>query len=466
MLCLRLAVACSPEGAPDSAIASTSEAVISVEIDEPANPTTTIATSAAQPNILLLIADDYGVDSSSCYGELTLERAASTPRISALCEEGLVFENVWSSPICSPTRAGMLTGRHGFRTGVGEQETRKNGLEIGADELTLPRVLDAAGSGYRHASFGKWHLGGDADNPNEMGWDHFSGILTGALEDYYSWTKTVDGETVAVERYATTETVDDTLAWIGTGDEPWLAWVGFNAPHPPFHLPPSELQSTTLSGASTDIEANPVAYFDAVLEALDNEIGRLLDGLAPEVRSNTIVVFVGDNGTPARVSGHTKGQSKGGLYEGGIHVPLAVTGPGVVSGRSDALVGTVDIFATVLDIAGLDIDVELASTQIDSVSFGDVLYGGDATSGVIMSEIFGSETDTDDQGKAIRNDQHKVIDFSDGRIEFFDLVSEPRGENPIDAGSRTEAENQILDDLVSTLRTWTAEPDAPRPGAS
>ncbi|MCP5029024.1 MAG: sulfatase-like hydrolase/transferase, partial [Actinomycetia bacterium] len=377
---LWLVAGCSADEVSDESAGDGADDLVSGEVEptsDSTTTTTTIGVSRSQPNILLLIADDYGVESSACYPELALDRAAPTPRLAELCEEGVVFENAWSSPTCSPTRAGMLTGRHSFRTGVGEQETRDNSVSIGPDELTLPRILDSADSGYRHASFGKWHLGGEADNPNVMGWGHFSGLFTGALRDYESWTKTVDGETETVEQYATTETVDDALGWIGTGEDPWLAWVAFNAPHTPFHLPPEELHTATLSGEDTDIEANPGVYYDAAMEALDNEVGRLLDGLSPEVRSNTVIVFVGDNGSPARVSSHQRGQAKGGLYEGGIHVPLAVSGPGIVTERSDALVGTVDIFATVLDMAGIDADHQLASTETDSISFRDVLVGGE-----------------------------------------------------------------------------------------
>lgn len=417
------------------------------------------------PNVLMLIADDFGVESSICYPELAGPEIASMPRIAELCDRGMVFENVWSSPTCSPMRAGMLTGRHGFRTGVGEQVTRANGVEIGANELTLPRVLDAASTGYRHASFGKWHLGGDLDNPNIMGWSHFSGLFDGALADYESWTKTVDGETTSVNRYATTEIVDDALAWIDSSDEPWLAWVAFNAPHTPFHLPPTDLHSSELSGTQNDIDANPRAYYIAALEALDTEIGRLLDSIAPDELDNTVVVFMGDNGSPGQVSGYEQGHAKGSLHEGGIHVPFIVDGPGVANGRSAALVGTVDMFATVLDLAGVDVDAELAGTPLDSVSFRRVLEGADdGSSEVIMSEIFGTQTRPNRQGKTIRDAQYKLIDFDNGQTEFFDLVADPRGRNPIGAGERTAAENAAFDTLQSTLDDWTASANAVRPG--
>ena len=385
---------------------------------------------------------------------------ANAPRLAELCDDGLVFENAWSSPSCTPTRAGLLTGRHGFRTGIGEQN---NALQIGADELTLPRLLDQSNSGYRAASFGKWHLGGDLDYPNEMGWDHFSGLHNGVIGDYFNWTKTVNGENVQVTEYNTTHIVNDALDWIGDGQDPWFAWVAFSAPHSPFHLPPEDLHTANLPGTQAHIDANEGLYYNASVEALDTEIGRLLDSLDPDVRDNTVVVFIGDNGTPGQVSSHARGEAKGGVFEGGIHVPFVVSGPGVEPGRSEALVGTIDIFSTVLDIANADVDDLLAGTQIDSVSVLDIEAGSPGNNEFVMSEIFGTNTAANRQGKTIRDDQYKLIEFDDGNTAFFDLVADPRSEDPIAQGQRSAAEQAAFDELSDTLGAWTASPDAPRP---
>ena len=412
-----------------------------------------------QPNVLLLIADDYGVESSVCYEELAVN-PANTPRLAELCNDGLVFENAWSSPSCTPTRAGLLTGRHGFRTGIGEQN---GALQIGADELTLPRLLDQSDSGYRAASFGKWHLGGDADYPNEMGWNHFSGLHNGVIGDYFNWTKTENGDEVQVTEYNTTHIVNDALDWIGDGQDPWFAWVAFSAPHSPFHLPPEDLHTADLPGGQAHIDANEGEYYNAAVEALDTEIGRLLDSLAPDVRDNTVVVFIGDNGTPGQVSSHARGEAKGGVFEGGIHVPFVVSGPDVEPGRSEALVGTIDIFSTVLDITNADVDDLLANTQIDSVSVLDIEAGSPGNNEFVMSEIFGVNTAANRAGKSIRDEQYKLIAFDNGNTEFFDLIADPRSEESITQGERSAAQQAAFDELSDTLTSWTASPDAPRP---
>ena len=409
-------------------------------------------------NILLLIADDLGIESSICY----TDGAGSSPRLASLCEQAVIFDDVWSSPTCSPTRSGILTGRHGFRTGIGEQATNANGLQLGADEWTLPRILDAANSGYSHASFGKWHLGGDADYPNEMGWSHFSGLLQGAFGDYEDWTKTTNGTTAQVSTYATTEIVDDALAWIGAQSSPWFAWVAFNAPHTPFHLPPGNLHTASLSGSAADIAANPDAYYAAAIEALDTEIGRLLDTIPSDELARTTVIFIGDNGSPARVSSHSQGRSKGSLHEGGLHVPMMIWGHGVEAGgrRSAALAGTIDLHATVLEHAGVDSSsVVPATVTVDANSLVPVLdnTAPDGGSDVVLAELFGTVSRANRQGRAIRNDRYKLIELSSGGVEFYDLLADRRGETPL--GSRTAAEQAAFDELSAQLDAWvTAAP--------
>lgn len=129
----------------------------------------------AQDNILLIIADDIGADSFSLYSPAD---TAPTPNIDAIANQGVRFTNAWSNPSCTPTRATILTGRYGFRTGIGAP-----GDQVRQNEFTIPNALSQAG--YATACFGKWHLGGNTnggdDNPNLMGFDHFEGSPSGAV---------------------------------------------------------------------------------------------------------------------------------------------------------------------------------------------------------------------------------------------------------------------------------------------
>lgn len=331
-------------------------------------------TAHSTPNILLIIGDDMGVETVASYG--VGENPPMTANIDDLARNGVRFTNFWSQPVCSPTRATIVTGRYGFRTGIGRPVTNRGplpeppqipgwaqpyvntqtggGMGMGADELqslprhglgideyTLPHAFDANGRlGYATAAIGKWHLA-DADNgwqdhATQIGFDYFSGGLTGGVESYFAWNKVVDGEVTGAVGYAPTEKVDDAIAWIeARGGSPWFMWFGFNLPHTPLHTPPDDTRTGTSEGE-----------YAAMIETMDAQIGRLLASIEPDVLENTFVIFMGDNGTPSGsvTAPFQPGRAKGAIYQGGVNVPFIVTGPGVQRGAvSGALVNSTDI---------------------------------------------------------------------------------------------------------------------------
>ncbi|MFG0318573.1 MAG: sulfatase-like hydrolase/transferase, partial [Planctomycetota bacterium JB042] len=209
--------------------------------------------------------------------------------------------------------------------------------------------------------------------PNDAGWGHYAGAIDNlsarASNGYYDWQKVVDGTVTMSTTYATTDTVDDAVEWIAAAAEPWLCQVSFHAAHHPWEAPPPELCTEDLTAAPPASEA-PRPYYKAMIEAMDAELGRLLASIPPDVRQRTTVVFLGDNGTPAPVAVPPlgPGNAKGTLFEGGIRVPMIVTGPHVASpgSEAEAFVHAVDLFATVADVAG----VPLGTT------YPDVLFDG------------------------------------------------------------------------------------------
>lgn len=376
------------------------------------------APPGAPPNLLLVIADDLGVDNAPCYAD----GAARAPTIQGLCGRGVVFDNAWVNPMCSPTRATLLTGLYGLRTGVG---TISGGQDPGipADARTLPQMLD----GYATACLGKWHLGdrqnGAMDSPNLMGFDHFAGLYRGALDDYYDWPKLTNGEASQSTTYATTDHVDDAIAWVDQQDRPWLLWLAFVAPHTPFHLPPDHLQTTGLTG--DDIRQNQRAYYDAAIEAMDTELGRLLDHLGPETLANTHIIFVGDNGSPGQVA-RDPDRAKTTLYQGGIHVPLVYAGPASAGGRREpALVNGVDLPATLLDLAGRW--SALDPSEFDGRSLVPLLgaSGAAPVRAWAYSEFFGANVEPAQTGTAARDARYKYLSWADGREAFYDLERDP-----------------------------------------
>lgn len=396
-----------------------------------------LSVAHAADNVLLIIADDFGADQQSLYNP-TNGATAPTPNINSLAASGVRFTQAYACPVCSPTRAAMLTGRHGFRTGAGGVVSVAAGNSLSASETTLPEAIARHPSlGIQSACFGKWHLtaGGPlvtANAPNTIGgWPHYAGCTAGTLTSYTSWTKTVNGTSSNSTTYATTDVVNDAVAWIQSRralNQPWLAWVAFNAPHTPFHNPPSSLH-----GYGTNPATNTLKYRAAV-EAMDTEIGRLL--LAVDA-STTHVIFVGDNGSPAQViqAPYDAAHAKDTLYEGGTRVPLIIRGPAVAAaGRThEEKVHVVDLFSTMLELAGVPLPTD---STLDSRSLLPALSQvGESARKWLYNEEFDRSTPTTG-GRSLRDERYKLIRLNNGTDEFYDLAADPaETTNLIAAGS-------------------------------
>ncbi|MFT5442294.1 MAG: arylsulfatase A-like enzyme, partial [Myxococcota bacterium] len=324
---------------------------------------------ASQParaqNVVIVSFDDLGIDGVDTYGFVN---SGPTPNIDALADEGVLFRNAWANRMCSVSRAQMLTGSHPTANGIGTNTStkfndvnRNQGLNP-----SLPNIANVLqGNGYRTAVLGKWHLGGYGAlpeilaHPNDVGFDYYAGrrntgMFPEIAHDYFEWEKCINGICSVSNIYRTTDTVDEAIAWIGNGDpEAFFAYVAFNAPHTPCHVPPQNLHSF---GAFDDSSLSPTCH-KAMVEAADTELARLL---ATINWATTTVIFLGDNGTPGDAMqwpfDPTKG--KGTNYGGGIHVPLIIKGEAVslsAEGQeSEALIGVIDIFATIMEIANIN----------------------------------------------------------------------------------------------------------------
>ncbi len=403
---------------------------------------------AAEPNILLIISDDQGIDSSAQYA-LSSDLPV-TPVLDGLADSGVVFDNVWATPTCATTRASILTGKHGFRTDFNQTP----GV-LSAEHTTIQQLLASHANAYASAVFGKWHVGRrDENHPATVGIDYFAGSI-GNPGDYFDWDMTVNGATSPTFGYHTTVVTDIAIEWILEQSGPWFAWVAYAAPHPPFHLPPEKLHERDLRGSESDIKRNPRNYYLASIEAMDSEIGRLLGSLPDAERDNTIVIYVGDNGTPRRVLGESgiyRAGAKGTLNEGGIRVPMLVSGASVPrsAGREDALISVVDLYATIAEMAGA------GTTAIhDSVSFvgafGDEEFEGRAT-------VFAGYDGPDVQGWAIRDAQYKLLVTEDEGEQLFDLYSDPgESQNLLPGNSTVMAIKDGLERAADEVRSGEGE---------
>jgi len=259
------------------------------------------------------------------------------------------------------------------------------------NEYTLPRALATNAPQYALASFGKWHLAGtttnlcDTDSPHlTAGWTNYQGFYSPQVASYFNWTKWSNGISFNTTNYTTVDQVHDATNFIASqGTNLWFVWLAFNAPHSPYHLPPTNLlvspKYLALSGTTQDVNTNTRTYYEAMIQALDTEIGALLS----VVPTNTDIIFLGDNGTPIQViqppfintnftetvSGN--GHAKFTVYEGGARTPLIIAGPDVASpGRvNDTLVNEPDIFSTILELAGVNAAATTpTNVTLDSVS--------------------------------------------------------------------------------------------------
>lgn len=399
-----------------------SEDVLPEEIDSSANngssnddASTDNDNTVEQPNILFIISDDQGLDASAQY--TYSEDLPETPSLNTLAEQGLIFDNMWVTPACSTTRSTIITGKYGVNSGV---ESVPANLSSEHEILQQYLVNNTNTQNYQSAVFGKWHLGSvdNQSHPNDVGVDYYAGNLSN-LTDYFDWPLTINGVVENSIEYHSTKITDLAIDWVHEQTSPWFAWVAYSAPHSPFHLPPEHLHNRNLSGEATDINENKREYYLASIEAMDTEIGRLLDSLNEEVRNNTVIIFLGDNGTPKGVidnSVYDRSHSKGSLYQGGIATPFIVSGKGVtrINEREEALITATDLYATIAEIAGV------AESKVhDSQSFKELLTDKNVDTRDFIYTAYKSD---DVNGWTTRSNDLKLIELEDGTQELYYLT--------------------------------------------
>lgn len=323
-----------------------------------------IAQSAERPNILIILADDMGYGDLGCMGSQHLR----TPHLDALAESGILCTQAYvASPVCSPSRAGLLTGRDPRRFGyegnlnqsAANYATRPELLGLPPGEHTLGDHLKAAG--YRTALIGKWHQGmGELFHPNRRGFDFFCGMLGGSHGYFPKPNRNQlqrDGEplTEFSSDYLTDFFTDEAIAWTekqtaNAPESPWFLFLSYNAPHGP-------LQATAEDMAKfPHIKDKRRRTYAAMMLALDRGVGRVRESLKKtEQLENTLIVFFSDNGGAtgnASWNGKLSGV-KGCLREGGVRVPMIWSWPETLPQRErhDGVVSSLDLLPTFMAAA-------------------------------------------------------------------------------------------------------------------
>lgn len=378
---------------------------------------------ASSPNILFIIADDMGTDATNGYTEGEIKPL--TPNIDQLLNNGIKFNNFWVNPTCSPTRSTIITGKYGYTTQVFNA-----GDELATSHTILQSYINQnATNPYATAIVGKWHLSGSAStfNPETLGIDYYAGVPGGAVSDYYSWNYLEDGVTTVETEYATKKLTDLSIDWVAQQDRPWFLWLAYNAPHTPFHVPPAEMHSQgALPADQASIDANPLPYYLAAIEAMDYQIGELINSMSSDELANTVFIFMGDNGTPGSVAQtpFRRTTAKGSIYQGGINTPLIISGKGINRrGEDNSLINGTDLFATIASLTGSSV-----SEINDSKNFAE-LFSNESTSVREYSYSEFKNTDNNTDEWCIRNDTYKLMTFSTGEQKMYNLVDDPYERN-------------------------------------
>jgi arylsulfatase B len=330
------------------------------------------ASNESPPNIVVIVADDLGWNDVGYHGS-----PIRTPRLDSLAREGVELDRFYVCPICTPTRAGLMTGRYPHRFGLRNTVIapwRDYGLS--AEEACLPELLAEAGY-ERRACVGKWHLGHSrrAYHPLSRGFTSFYGHYNGAI-DYFThlregeldWHRDFDSS--RDEGYTTTLLADEAVRFIeaSNGAAPFLLYVPFNAPHAPLQAEPDALEAYGFEQGQKRLPnrgeygsegrgATKRATYSAMVTALDTAIGRVLDSLEERgLADNTLVWFFSDNGGEVQLGGNNKPLrgAKHTVWEGGVRVPAIIRWPAKIEGgrRSNELAAYIDVLPTVLAAAG------------------------------------------------------------------------------------------------------------------
>lgn len=441
------------------------------------------AATADRPNFLIILADDMG------YGDLgfTGSEFLQTPHLDQLARSGVFCEQGYvASPVCSPSRAGLLTGRDPRRFGYEGNLNRDDQYYAGRPELlglapgehTLGDHLRA--EGYATALIGKWHQGiGPGFHPNERGFDYFCGMLSGG-HSYFP--ETMDHR---IERNGTRVTsfsspyltdffTDEGLAWMqrqAATDQPWFAFLSYNAPHTPMHATEEDL------ARFAHIKDERRRTYAAMMWALDRGVGRIQAWLEQSgAAQNTLVVFFSDNGGPPE-NGSWNGPlsgGKGALKEGGVRVPMIWSWPGALPAnqRYAQPVSALDLLPSFMAAAGAEpLPLREPMTHEDPRNFTQGVERFGAYDGVNVLPVLAGTAPAEPrtlfwrlQGQAaVRDGAEKLIRLSHRPAEVFNPNEDAAEQHDLAAGNaqRTAELFQLLaewESMLPTVPLWDSSP--------
>lgn len=398
------------------------------------------AKSAGKPNILMIMVDDLGYGDLSSYGAKDLK----SPCIDSLMKSGMRIDNFYANcPVCSPTRASLLTGRYPDLVGVPgviRTHIENNWGYVSPHAVMLPRVLKSAG--YHTAIVGKWHLGLESPNkPNDHGFDFFHGYLGDMMDDYYNHRRhginymRKDEAEIDPKGHATdlfTEWSVDYIKDRAKKDDPFFLYLAYNAPHTPIQPPKEWFEKVKKREKGiTDKRAKLVG----LIEHMDEGIGKVISALKKSgAADNTLVIFTSDNGGQDNVGANNGSlrEGKQDMYEGGIKEPFCAVWPGKIkagSRNTDRVSITMDLYPTMCEAAGAKFDHEIDGRSILPTLLGKVQPVEDRY--LFWVRLEGGHYGGRPYYAARKGDYKLVHNIAFEPMELYNLREDPGEERPL-----------------------------------
>lgn len=408
------------------------------------------AASGARPNVLLILTDDQG------YGDLsgTGNPDIATPHLDRFASGAIKFDRFFVSSVCAPTRASLMTGRWWLRTGV--CGVTQGWEEMRASEVTLAETL--RGAGYRTGLFGKWHNGEQFPlSPTGQGFDEFLGFTAGHWNNYFDAELTRGTQPEKTRGYITDVLTDAAIGFIEKHRAaPFFCYLPYNAPHSPYQAPDRFFRKYLAKGLSPELAA-----IYAMTESVDENLGKLLAALERlQLRENTIVIFLTDNGATANPSRYNAGMrgNKASVHEGGVRVPCFVQYPARYKNPRviTEIAAHIDLYPTLLDLCGVPLPA--GQPKLDGVSLVPLLAGrseGWQERMLFSFQSPGAATLRKHPG-AVRTQQYRaVLEGAQGAAptwSLYDMVADPGQKENIAARAP-----EVLGKLSAAYDAWFAD---------
>jgi len=394
------------------------------------------------PNVVMILTDDQGWGDLSLNGNTNI----STPNIDRLSHRGVSFDRFYVCPVCSPTRAEILTGRYHPRGGV--YSTSAGGERLDMDETTIAEVFKKAG--YTTAAYGKWHNGMQYPyHPNARGFDEFYGFCSGHWGNYFSPQLEHNGKLVKGKGFVIDDFTDKAISFIEKNqDKPFFVYLPFNTPHSPMQVPQqwwNKFKDKELEKLHRDPEKENLQHTRSALamcENIDWNVGRLINKIKKlGLEENTIIIYFSDNGPNEwRWNGGMKGR-KGSTDEGGVRSPLFIQWTGVIEAGKiiKQIAGAIDLFPTLADLAGIQYN---NNKSLDGISLKPLLLENDNEwKERLVFNYWRGRT-------SVRSQQYRL----DNNNKLFDMVNDPGQYKDI-----SQQKPEITKKLIRAKNEWEKE---------